>query len=252
MRLVIALLATSGCLASQTLNQPDAATVIPLKGTVHHVQGIDLDGNTLWVTSVDSSARKGYLHEFVLPSGEHRRTAEIQDGARFHPGGLATGGASVWIPVAEYKRNSSTVIQRRNRNTLELESQFEVADHIGCLAVRGDVLVGGNWDSRDWYVWDSKGTLQRKIANASGNAYQDIKFDGNELVGGGLLLADRTGAIDWLEFPSLKLATRLLTGKTDRGHPLTREGLAVRNGRLYLLPEDGPSRLFVFDLKRFR
>lgn len=232
---------------SQILEQSQAERIIPLLGTVHHAQGIDLDARTLWVTSVDSKTRKGYLHEFALPSGEHRRSVEVQDGERFHPGGIAADETSIWVPVAEYRRTSSAVIQRRSKATLELISQFEVADHIGCIAVRGDELVGGNWDSRELYVWDLRGALRRKIANTTGNAFQDLKFDGVQLVGSGLL-PDRTGAIDWMDFPSLRILKRLPAGKTDRGDTFTREGMAVRDGRLYLLPEDGPSRLFVFKI----
>jgi hypothetical protein len=54
------------------------------------------------------------------------------------------------------------------------------------------------------------------------------------------------GAIDWLEWPSLKLLRRIDAGKTSRGVPFTNEGLAARGDRLWLLPEDGPSRLFEF------
>jgi hypothetical protein len=37
---------------------------VDLKGSTNHVQGIDFDANVLWVTSVDSTNRKGYLREF--------------------------------------------------------------------------------------------------------------------------------------------------------------------------------------------
>src|SRR6185369_14676899 len=33
---------------------------LELKGTTHHVQGIDFDDSRLWVTSVDRTAKKGY------------------------------------------------------------------------------------------------------------------------------------------------------------------------------------------------
>ena len=42
---------------------------------------------------------------------------------------------------------------------------------------------------------------------------------------------------------------RVRAGKTDRGVSLTNEGMTFRGGKLYLLPEDDPSRLFVFDLR---
>jgi hypothetical protein len=51
-----------------------------------------------------------------------------------------------------------------------------------------------------------------------------------------------------MDFPSLKITRRIAAGRTDRGDVFTREGMALRNGKLYLLPEDGPTRLFIFDL----
>ena len=221
--------------------------VLNLKGTVYHVQGIDLDDTRLWVTSVDSKTRKGYLHEFALPAGVLSRSVEVQDGERFHPGGIASDATFIYVPVAEYRRSSTAVIQKRSKRTLGLESQFAVADHIGCVAVNGDVIVGGNWDSRELYVWDHGGKLLRKHANPTGNGFQDLKLTGGLLVGGGLL-PGREGAIDWMEFPSLRPVRRMTTGKTDRGDPFTREGMAIRGRLLYLLPEDGPARLFTFEL----
>jgi hypothetical protein len=232
------------------LSELPLVKTIELKGTTHHVQGIDLDaqGTRLWVTSVDRAAKKGYLHEFSLPSGELRRTVEVGLGERFHPGGMARDGESLWIPVAEYRRESSATIQRRNAKTLELEGQFEVGDHIGCVAAGAEGLIGGNWDSRIFYVWERSGKLLRKVENSTPNGYQDLKFAGGQLVGGGLL-PGRVGAIDWMEWPSLKLVKRMEAGKTNRGVPFTNEGMAVGAGRLWLLPEDGPSRLFEFRLR---
>jgi hypothetical protein len=233
------------CFLAAALGDQAPVQTIELKGTTHHVQGIDLDATRLWVTSVDQDAKKGYLHEFALPSGELRRTVEVGTGTRFHPGGMARDGDSLWLPVAEYRRESSAIIQQRNAKTLELEMQFEVADHIGCVAAGPDFVVGGNWDSRLFYVWDKHGKLLRNLENSAGNAYQDLKFVDGKLVGGGLL-PGKVGAVDWLEWPSLRLEKRVQAGKTDRGVPYTNEGMAVRGDRLFLLPEDGPSRLFEF------
>jgi len=234
-------------LAAATVGDLPLVRTVPLTGATHHVQGIDFDETRLWVTSVDPSARKGYLLLFSLPGGELLRTVEIGTGDRFHPGGMARDGDSLWIPVAEYRRNSSATIQRRNAQTLELEFQFEVSDHIGCVAAGPDVLVGGNWDSRKFYLWDRSGKLQRTVDNPTPNGYQDIKFAEGRLVGGGVL-PGKTGAIDWLEYPSFRLLRRMEAGRTSRGVPYTNEGMAVRGNRLLLLPEDAPSRLFEFRL----
>ena len=152
------------------------------------------------------------------------------------------------MPVAEYRRDSSSVVQKRNVRTLELEYKFDVADHIGCIAAAPGVLIGANWDSRDFYVWDRTGRLLRKLANPTTNGYQDIKFVDGSLVASGLL-PGRKGAIDWLEYPSLRLIRRVTVGQTSRGVPYTSEGMALRGDRLFLLPEDSPSRLFEFSFR---
>src|SRR5687768_10296410 len=92
--------------------------------------------------------------------------------------------------------------------------QFAVADHIGCIAVTPEFLIGGNWDSRDFYVWDHQGKLIRKVSSATGNAYQDMKFRDGQFVASGLL-AGRGAAIDWLD-PSMSLHHRPRLGSTDR------------------------------------
>ena len=233
--------------SASTLDALELVRVLHLKGTTHHVQGIDADAKRLWVTSVDTPNRKGYLHEFSMTTGESLRVVEVQDGERFHPGGIASDAKSLWVPVAEYRASSTSIIQRRSKRTLQLEFQFAVPDHIGCIAVTPDFLIGGNWDSRDFYVWNRHGKLLRKIASRTSNAYQDMKFNSKHIVASGLL-ADRTGAIDWLELSSMQLIHRLTAGSTDRGASYTREGMGIRGDRLFLLPEDGPSRLFVFRL----
>jgi hypothetical protein len=221
--------------------------VLELKGTTYHVQGADFDREHLWLTSVDTPKRRGFLHEFSLDTGELTREIEIQDGDRFHPGGISADGDWLWIPVAEYRPRSSALIQRRRKNTLALEFQFEVPDHIGCLAARPDLLIGGNWDSKDFYFWSRQGELLRKAPSATGVAYQDMKYDSGWIIGSGNL-PDRSGAIDWLEYPSLQLVRRVHAGKNDRGVLYTREAMAIHGNRLILVPEDGPSRVFVFDI----
>src|SRR6478609_9322787 len=93
---------------------------IPLVGETFHVQGIDVDGARLWVTAVDRTSKRGWLFEYKLPEGRPVRSIEIQDGDRFHPGGMMADGDSLWLPVAEYKKESTALIQKRNKQTLAL------------------------------------------------------------------------------------------------------------------------------------
>jgi len=59
-----------------------------------------------------------------------------------------------------------------------------------------------------------------KVPNPTTNAYQDIKFVDGRLVASGLF-PGRTGAIDWLDYPSLRLIRRVTVGQTSRGVPTT-------------------------------
>jgi hypothetical protein len=219
---------------------------LELKGKTYHVQGIDFDSEHIWITSCDRPGRKGFLYQFSLATGEQERVIEIQDGDRFHPGGIDTDADSIWLPVAEYRPKSTSVIQQRNKRTFKVEFQFSVPDHIGCIAVTPEFLIGGNWDSREFYVWSRRGQLIRKVANTSGNNYQDMKFASPHIVASGVFPGRAGGAIDWLDLPDFHLVRRLTAGNNDRNLPFTREGMAIRANRLLLLPEDDQSRVFIF------
>lgn len=232
---------------ARRLSALEGLGVTELENKTHHVQGIVVDGPTLWVSSVSKAVSAGFLHEFDLQSGRHRATVEIHEGARFHPGGMDQDGDSLWIPVAEYRRQSTSTMLRVSKQTRKVISRFEVEDHIGCVALAGERLIGGNWDSRDFYYWNREGKLLAKNQNPGKVAYQDLKFEDGMLLASGNISADE-GAIDWLDPDTLQLRKRILSGKTDRGVRFTNEGMAVVDGKLYLLPEDGPSRLFVFQL----
>ncbi|MCU1327528.1 MAG: hypothetical protein JWN34_2898 [Bryobacterales bacterium] len=60
---------------------------------------------------------------------------------------------------------SRHLIQKRDKKTVELELQFAVEDHIGRIAVTPDWIIRGNWDGREFYVWDHKRTLLRKVTS---------------------------------------------------------------------------------------
>ena len=221
--------------------------VLLIEGPSYHVQGIDVEDGVLWVTSVDRATRSGFLSRYDLASGRRLARVPVHDGERFHPGGIQIDGGSVWVPVAEYRPDSSTWIQRRDKATLALVAQFEVADHIGCVAAGNGVIWGGNWDSTHLYRWRQDGTLIDKRANPTGTKYQDIKVVEGALVASGLGGPDR-GAINWVDPTTLAIGRRIVTGATDRGVPFTNEGMTVRDGTLYLLPEDDDSRLFQYRL----
>jgi hypothetical protein len=73
-----------------------------------------------------------------------------------------------------------------------------------------------------------------------------MKLAGESLIGSGLRGGE--GAVDWLHPKDLRLQRRIRAGKTSRGVALTHEGMAITNGRIYFVPEDGPSRVFIYAL----
>src|SRR5690606_19073752 len=151
--LLALLCAPASAAAPIKLQDLDHLETIKIRAELDHVQGIDVRDGQLWISSVDRDGRRGLLQHIALPSGEPLRQAEVHNGDRYHPGGIALDGDSIWVPVAEYKPSSSADIQRRNAESLELESSFTVGDHIGCIAASSDRLIGGNWDSEIFYTW---------------------------------------------------------------------------------------------------
>lgn len=220
-------------------------TTVSIAADLHHVQGIDVEGDILWVSSVDANAGKGYLSRIDGKTGRLLAQVELQQGRRLHPGGIALDGDSLWVPVAEYDRDGPTNIERRDKRTLRLLSRFEVNDHIGCIASTGLTLIGGSWSSRTLYEWNPAGIELRKLPNPHPTAWQDLKVVKGLLIGSGPLNRQQ-GAIEWLSLASFTLTRRILTPLTSRGLTYSHEGMTYRGGRLYLLPEDAPSRLFVF------
>jgi len=228
---------------------------LKLDGELFHVQGLEIEGQHIWVTSVDQANRKAYLHEFDRATGKFLRRLEVSDGARFHPGGISISGTSIWVPVAEYRPDSSAVLVEIDAESLTVRRRIYVADHLGCVAVSGRTLVAGNWNSRLLYVFDlGKAAPPRVVPNPSSTHYQDMKFVGRQLVAGGSQTL-WSGTVDWIQWPSMKITRTLRSGAVGlpqpfgRGGAYTGEGLAIEGRDLYLLPEDGPSRVFHFTLE---
>ena len=245
----VAFLAPVLLLSAASLDEWKQVRVVTVGIDLHHVQGIDIEGNTFWISSVDRVGKKGWLTKLERSSGRVLAQVEVQDGKRFHPGGIALDGNSLWVPVAEYDQDGPTTVQRRDKTTLALQASFEVQDHIGCIAAGSAFLVGGSWGSRTIYSWRKDGQELSRKANPHRTAWQDLKMSGDLLMASGILSPEKTGAVEWLKFPSLELVRRLDTGRTDRGVPFGHEGMAWHNGRLFLLPEDNPTRLFEFSEK---
>ena len=219
---------------------------VTLGGVLDHPQGItaSADGATWFVTSVLRKEQKGLLVAFRASDGGLVQRVEVQDGPRYHPGGLGRLGDTLWLPVAEYRRASTSVIQGRDAKTLAVRSSFPVADHIGAVAATSGALIGCNWDARTFYEWTFDGRQTQAVEHDGSARYQDLQWTSDGLLAGG---PDRR--------PGRRRPARVAVprpegahrgrAKSDRGIVLTAEGMAVSGGELLLMPEDDPSRVFV-------
>jgi len=255
---LLALVTLSTAAAPDRFDGPveDAKLVgaLRLDGELFHVQGLELERTRIWVTSVDEAKRKAYLHAFDRRTGKFLRRLELTDGARYHPGGISISGGSIWVPVAEYTPRSSAILVEVDADSLTVRRKIHVADHLGFVAASGKTLVAGNWDGRLLYVFDlARNAPPRVVPNPSATRHQDMKFVGGQLVAGGAI-TPWSGAVDWIDWPSMKVTRTLRAGAIGpirpigRGGPYTGEGMAIEGRDLYFVPEDGPSRMFHFRL----
>lgn len=227
---------------------------IALHADLFHVQGIDLDSAHIWVTSVDTRHRRGYLQQFDRTTGALLARLDLTDGPRYHPGGFSIASHAIWVPVAEYRAHSSAVLEEIDPDTLQVRQKIRVADHIGCVAATDTRLIAGNWDSRRLYLIDPAGRApMRVVRNPSATRYQDMKFADGDLVAGGPRTRHR-GTIDWIDVASMRLIGTLQAGPTrhakisPRAKPYTAEGMTLQGRDLYVLPEGSPGRVFHFRL----
>ena len=222
---------------------------IPLRFDTYHVQGLDLTEQFYFVTSVDSEQGRSWLFKINRQNAGLNSNIELTDGTLIHPGGMQFDGHYLWIPNAEYRRESRTMIYGVDPNSLEIRRSFSVDDHIGAIASDGkNHLYGVNWDALHFYTWDFDGYQTSKVDSPTSMAYQDIKYLAGKLLCSGH--KDDKSAIDIIDPENWTLVKRIDLPRDGWKNTLSREGMAY-NGNLYFLPDDGPeSNIMIFTLAR--
>jgi hypothetical protein len=162
----------------------------------HHPQAMEVVGDRIYLSSVeileptvrypepvdgyDRTPGKGLGHLFVLDrDGQLLKDIVISDGHRYHPGGLDYDGEFLWLPVAEYRPNSSADIYRIDPTTYEVTKLFTVSDHIGGVVRDQETghLVGQSWGSRRFYDWTVGGRQKGFWLNENHFLdYQDCEY----------------------------------------------------------------------------
>lgn len=245
------------------------AASVPIGFRTFHPQGMVKIGETLLVSAVevvDRDAGQGIGHLFKIDMAG-RLVAELRlgEGAIYHPGGIDYDGTSIWVPVAEYRPDSRSIVYRVDPRTMTAAEAFRVADHIGAIVHNTDrhTLHGVSWGSRRFYRWTEGGAIQATAANPSHYLdYQDCKYLGRDR----MLCTGVTEIRQTREAPAFRLGGIDLVNLAD-GRPLhqtpvllwTAGGLDMTHNpvwieprgaglRAYFMPEDDRSTVYIYDV----
>ena len=261
---------------------------IPIRFTTHHPQGMVKIGETFFVSSVEIRVRtkrypqvtdgydrdtgEGTGHLFKIDKdGNLIVDRRLGEGTIYHPGGIDFDGRHIWVPVAEYRPDSRSIVYRVDPETMTATEILRFPDHIGALVHNTDdgTLHGVSWGSRRFYRWRlgadgrvADATAPRTINPSHYVDYQDCKYAGRRRMLctgvteirrtpdaepfrlGGMELVDLTDGRPLHQVPVLLWTT---SGMDMTHNPawLT----SVSGGlRAYFMPEDDRSSIYVYEV----
>lgn len=264
---------------------------IPVKFNSQHPQGLVKIGDTFYVTSVeirtptkrfpqlvdgydrDTGAGQGHLFKFD-DKGNLLADLTLGEGSIYHPGGIDYDGRFIWVPVAEYRPNSRSIVYRVDPTTMKAQEVFRYPDHVGGIVhnTDDDTLHGVTWGSRRFYRWtlDGQGRVTnadvaseslRKMNRSHYIDYQDCKYLGRrEMLCSGLnnyQTKKDAPRFSLGGFEVVDLTTNQVTYQvpielwTESGLPMTQNPVWVEPTagglRAYFMPEDEKSTVYVYD-----
>ena len=256
----------------QTLTRSSSWTLaasVPIAFRTFHPQGMVKIGATLFVSSVeviDRDAGKGVGHLFKIDMrGQLVADLRLGEGAIYHPGGIDYDGQHIWVPVAEYRPDSRSIVYRVDPATMKAAEAFRVDDHIGAIVHNTDdhTLHGVSWGSRRFYRWTLDGAGRGRTLNTSHYLdYQDCKYVGRRrmLCTGVTEIGQapgappfRLGGIDLVDLddgrPVHQVPVLLWTaGGLDMTHNPVWLEPSTTGLRGYFMPEDDRSTLYVYEV----
>ena len=190
-------------------------------------------------------------------AGNLQRDIVLGEGDMYHPGGLDFDGRNVWVPVAQYRPDSSAIIYRVDSRTLAVHEPFRVGDHIGGIVldrVTG-ALVGNTWGSRRFYEWTSRGNERATWLNDSHFVdYQDCQYVARRKMlcggvtnlpqtptAGGAATTYELGGMALLDLPTVASCTRCPSSNGRAGgHVATRNPLKLTAAGSHLMLRVAP------------
>lgn len=266
-------------------------SAVPINFVTHHPQGMVKVGETLFVSSVeiqqptkrfpqpvdgydrDTGAGVGHLFKLDM-KGNLIADITLGEGAIYHPGGIDYDGKYIWVPVAEYRPNSRSIVYRVDPETMKAEEMFRFADHVGGVVHNTDdkTLHGVSWGSRRFYRWslDSNakptnahdGPEKLRTLNTSHYLdYQDCKYAGkSRMLCSGVTemrvapeaAPFRLGGLDLVNLadgrPLFQTPVLLwTTGGMDMTHNPVWMEASDAGIRGYFMPEDDKSTLYIYE-----
>jgi hypothetical protein len=273
-------------------NWKPVATV-PINFVTHHPQGMVKIGDTLFVSSVeikvptkrypqltdgyDRDTGEGVGHLFKIDmNGNLLGSVTLGEGTIYHPGGIDFDGKDIWVPVAEYRPNSRSIVYKVDPQTLKATEVFRFRDHVGGIVHNTDdkTLHGVSWGSRRFYRWTlgADGTVSdagaapeslRTLNPSHYLDYQDCKYLSGQrqmlCTGvtemrvtpqsqpfrlGGVDLVDLTSGRPVFQVPVLLWSP---AGMDMTHNPVWIEPSAA-GLRGYFMPEDDKSTLYVYEV----
>lgn len=264
---------------------------IPIAFPTFHPQGMVKIGDDFFVSSVNilkpttkyPAPREGYDrdtgegegHLFrISKDGKLLADLKLGEGSIYHPGGIDFDGTFIWVPVAEYRPNSRSIIYKVDPATMKAVEVFRFKDHVGGIVhdTERNSLHGVSWGSRRFYAWPLG--ADGKISNADAapealrvmNPAQYIDYQDCHYAGGSRMLCSglnaykvtpdaapfRLGGLELVDLednrPVWQVPVELWA---PSGLPMTQNPafIEARAGglRAYFMPDDDKSTLFVYE-----
>jgi len=237
-----------------------------------HPQGLVRIGETFYVSSVEVRSRErgdgvGHLFKFDK-AGALVADLTLGRGAIYHPGGIDYDGTWIWVPVAEYRPDSQSIVYRVDPSSMKATEVFHADDHIGAIVhdTDDDTLHGVSWGSRRIYRWriaDLHAAPTRTINPAHYVDYQDCKYAGaHRMLCTGVSEIRHAAGAPPFRLGGLELVD-LTTGRPSFQVPVTvwtAGGIAMTQNpvwlettksglRGYFMPEDDTSTLYIYEVE---
>ncbi len=266
-------------------------TAIPINFVTHHPQGMLKIGDAIYFSSVeiktptkrfpqpvdgfDRDTGDGVGHLFKVDlKGNLIKEITLGEGSVYHPGGIDYDGRYIWVPVAEYRPNSRSIVYRVDPETMQATEMFRFNDHVGGLVRDTDdnSLHGVSWGSRRFYRWpldaDGKPTNAgeapeklRRLNTSHYLDYQDCKYAGSHrMLCSGVTEMRVTPEANLFRLGGLDLVS-LQDGRpifqtpillwTASGFDMTHNPVFMEASdagiRGYFMPEDDKSTLYIYE-----